>query len=80
MHPSLLGVRGALNDQRPPYVEVRSEMAFVELPGATIGKVQDILLDKPKRCWVADLFQIVEFFGGCFGGGGEQRCGDDPLS
>ena len=55
-------------------------MAFVELPGATIGKVQDILLDKPKRCWIADLFQMVEFFGGCFGGGGEQRCGDDPLS
>ena len=56
-------------------------MAFVQLPGATIGKVQGILLDKPKRCRIADLHNTVDFFCRRVGGVFERRrrCGDDPL-
>ena len=55
-------------------------MALVELPGTSMGKVQDILLNKTKRLWIAGPFGVVGFLDRCFGGGGErQRCGDDPL-
>ena len=79
MHPSLFV--GALDERRSPYVEVRSEMAFVELPSATMSEAQDILLDEPERCGITGLFETVNVFGRHVQSLFERqgRCGDDPL-